>query len=31
MATEQFVDIFIAPRVLEKIIEIETAKLEGVY
>ena len=31
MATEQFGDIVIAPRVLEKIIAIATAKVEGVY
>ena len=29
MATEQFGDIVIAPRVLEKIIAIATAKVEG--
>ena len=31
MATEQFGDIVSAPRVLEKIIAIATAKVEGVY
>ena len=31
MATEQFGDIVIAPRVLEKIIAIATAKVDGVH
>ena len=31
MATEQFGDIVIAPRVLEKIIAIATAKVDGEY
>ena len=31
MATEQYGEIFIAPRVLEKIIAIATAKVDGVH
>lgn len=31
MATEQYVEIVIAPRVLEKIIAIATAKVDGVH